>query len=115
MWENMTPSTELPRDFCTGIGPLQLDVVLVSFLFWREDEIRGEEIKERGKRKVSYLFDFIHFVDEEQVRRTRHWNCRWLVDQWSVAVIRRQDNVGKQIIDVISLHSNFLLNHVGSN
>ena len=28
-WENTTPSTELPRDFCAGIGPLQLGVVLV--------------------------------------------------------------------------------------
>ena len=28
MWENTTPSTELPRDFCAGIGPLQLAVVL---------------------------------------------------------------------------------------
>ena len=31
MWENTTPSTELPRDFCAGIGPLQLGVVLVLF------------------------------------------------------------------------------------
>ena len=29
MWEDTTPSTELPHDFCAGIGPLQLDVVLV--------------------------------------------------------------------------------------
>ena len=43
MWENMTPSTELPHDFCAGIGPLQLGVVLVffssqyfytKFIFW---------------------------------------------------------------------------------
>ena len=26
---NTTPSTELPRDFCAGMGPLQLGVVLV--------------------------------------------------------------------------------------
>ena len=32
VWENTTPSTELPRDFCAGIGPLQLSVVLVVFL-----------------------------------------------------------------------------------
>ena len=25
----MTPGTELPRDFCAGIGPLQLGIVLV--------------------------------------------------------------------------------------
>ena len=29
MWENTTPSTELLRDFCAGIGPLQLGIVLV--------------------------------------------------------------------------------------
>ena len=28
----MTPSTELPRDFCVGIGPLHLGVVLVRNL-----------------------------------------------------------------------------------
>ena len=33
VWENMTPSTELPRDFCAGIGPLWLGIVLVSFNF----------------------------------------------------------------------------------
>ena len=30
----MTPITELPRNFCAGIGPLQLGVVLVLFLFY---------------------------------------------------------------------------------
>ena len=29
MGENRIPSTELPRDFCAGIGPLQLAIVLV--------------------------------------------------------------------------------------
>ena len=29
VWENITPSTRLPLDFCAGIGPLQLGVVLV--------------------------------------------------------------------------------------
>ena len=33
MWENTAPSTELPRDFCAGIGPLQLRIVLVLHLF----------------------------------------------------------------------------------
>ena len=33
VWENTTPSTKLPRDFCAGIGPLQLSIVLVcSFI-----------------------------------------------------------------------------------
>ena len=31
--ENTTLSTELPRDFCAGISPLQLGVVLVSIDF----------------------------------------------------------------------------------
>ena len=35
VWENTTPSTELLRDFCAGIGPLQLGVVLFfSFLIF---------------------------------------------------------------------------------
>ena len=29
----MAPGTEFARDFCGGIGPLQLGVVLVFFLF----------------------------------------------------------------------------------
>ena len=29
----MSPGTEFARDFCTGIGPLQLGVVLVFFIF----------------------------------------------------------------------------------
>ena len=29
----MAPGTEFARDFCVGIGPLQLGVVLVSFIF----------------------------------------------------------------------------------
>ena len=33
VWKNTTPCTELPRDFCAGIGPLQLGVVLVSYYF----------------------------------------------------------------------------------
>ena len=32
MLENTTPSNELPRDFCAGIGPLQLGLVLVILL-----------------------------------------------------------------------------------
>ena len=27
-----TPNTQLPRDFCAGIGPLQLGVVFVSII-----------------------------------------------------------------------------------
>ena len=34
VWENTTPSTEFLCDFCVGIGPLQLGVVLVFFLLF---------------------------------------------------------------------------------
>ena len=30
----MSPGTEFARDFCAGIGPLQLGVVLVFFFFY---------------------------------------------------------------------------------
>ena len=33
MWENTTPSTELPRDVCPGIGLLQLGVVLLFTIY----------------------------------------------------------------------------------
>ena len=33
MLENTTTITELHHDFCTGIGPLQVGVVLVSILY----------------------------------------------------------------------------------
>ena len=32
-WENMAPGTEFARDFCAGIGPLQLGVVLVVLFY----------------------------------------------------------------------------------
>ena len=35
----MTPSIELPRDFCAGIGPLQLGVVLVFYIFIITDDM----------------------------------------------------------------------------
>ena len=32
VWENTTPSAELPCDCCAGIGPLQLGIVLVYLI-----------------------------------------------------------------------------------
>jgi len=40
--KNTTPSTELPRDFCAGIGPLQLGVVLVFHILSIENTINYE-------------------------------------------------------------------------
>ena len=42
MWENTTPSTELPRDFCAAIGPLQLGGVLVLLLAKLENKHNAE-------------------------------------------------------------------------
>ena len=38
----MSPGTEFARDFCAGIGPLQLGVVLVCFCFL--DQTNGHTI-----------------------------------------------------------------------
>jgi len=38
VWENTTPSTKLPCDFCAGIGPLQLGVVLVVLQFFKNED-----------------------------------------------------------------------------
>ena len=32
MWEHTAPGTKFTYDFCAGIGPLQLGVVLVFFI-----------------------------------------------------------------------------------
>ena len=48
MWENTTPSTELPRDFCARIGTLQLGVVLDDF---HDRLTRSHEIKKIVKNK----------------------------------------------------------------
>ena len=47
VWENTTPSTELPRDFYAGIGPLQLGVVLVllQFYLWTFTEIYVQSVR----------------------------------------------------------------------
>ena len=50
MWENTTPSTELPRDFCGGIGPLQLGVMLVFHIFTWPSQIEIEGATENKSR-----------------------------------------------------------------
>ena len=34
----MSPGTEFARDFCAGIGPLQLGVVLVHYIYYSNDK-----------------------------------------------------------------------------
>ena len=38
----MAPGTEFALDFCAGIGPLQLGVVLVRFPFSMDNNVQGE-------------------------------------------------------------------------
>ena len=53
VWENTTPSTELPRDICAGIVPLQLGVVLVSKLV----EIRSSYWMEKKQNFTGIFYD----------------------------------------------------------
>ena len=39
VWKNATSSAELPRDYCAGIGPLQLGVALVFSYFFRNADL----------------------------------------------------------------------------
>ena len=62
MWENMTPSTELPRDFCAGIGPLQLGVVLVLLLLYQTAliavlYIERDCVIDESKKAFCYYFN----------------------------------------------------------
>ena len=58
MWENTTPSTELPRVFCAGIGPLQLGVVLVLIISRciYKITLKSEKLIRRS-RKTIYITD----------------------------------------------------------
>ena len=56
MFENTTPSTELPRDFCAGIGPLQLGVVLVHYFFNTLNE--NAQIKKIAKQDTQNRLTF---------------------------------------------------------
>ena len=39
MWENTAPGTELTRNLCAGISPLELDIVLVFYLIKKKSTI----------------------------------------------------------------------------
>ena len=58
-----TPSTELPRDFCAGIGPLQLGVVLVSLLINQLMFTCTYNTHKRNNRIVHELRTALTFCD----------------------------------------------------
>ena len=56
MWENTTPSTELPMTFVPGSAPLQLGVVIVLNLWPREIFIQlGLEMAEISTDKAKVI------------------------------------------------------------
>ena len=56
----MAPGTEFARDFCAGIGPLQLGVVLVSIV------IVGKKVKN----------DRSHAIDSPRITKVILKNCQ---------------------------------------
>ena len=56
------PSTELPCDFCAGIGPLQLGVVLVVKMFIHEPDLPQDAPKKALRSSVLSLPCFIFAV-----------------------------------------------------
>ena len=56
----MSPGTELARDFCAGIGPLQLGVVLVVLIFMRR-EAKKKCGGEWGHRRLMVTFVVFYY------------------------------------------------------
>ena len=73
LWENTTPSTELPRDFCAGIGPLQLGVVLV-FLIFHIDVVS----------RLKYLRKKTVFKSHKIIGKMAAWR---ITDLWWITIL----------------------------
>ena len=52
----MAPGTEFPHDFCAGISPLQLGVVLVFFIFKVDVHPHGQVLLHRRLEVISNDF-----------------------------------------------------------
>ena len=68
----MSPGTEFARDFCAGIGPLQLGVVLVCVCFLRVPHMHHvlHELTLRLTRNL-YKTDFSLLFDDNPTRPGR--------------------------------------------
>ena len=64
MWENTTPSTELPRDFCAGIGPLQLGVVLVIQHTKIDKTSYMTSYKKKPRKHIVYVFKIRRYNED---------------------------------------------------
>ena len=85
MWENTTPSTELPRDFSAGIGPLQLGVVLVNII----DSL----LPPHSTQTISLLIHFTHKHKTDVCKREMFINIQ---NKWKMAVNEwKVSNAGK--------------------
>ena len=71
MWENTTP-TELPSDFCAGIGPLQLGVVLVFIRFkkYLQNQATSYFMLARNGLKLRFLV-----AEKKYVPSFRRWQA----------------------------------------
>ena len=64
----MSPVTEFARDFCAGIGPLQLGVVLVI-------DINHSHVSALAlKIPISYLDVRAAMMEKEHVPYSRYWD-----------------------------------------
>ena len=72
MLENTTPSTELRRYFCAGIGSLQLDVVLV---FIRFNLIANTILQLPHRHKKIFLY--VHAASEVAKYRFAYNQINW--------------------------------------
>ena len=71
------PSTELPRDFCAGIGPLQLGVVLVFLLFFFKPNTSTSLIS-KGKLLLYYgLSKMLTNTIRKSLIRSQHGNYQF--------------------------------------
>ena len=76
MSENRTPSTDLHRDFCAGIGPLQLGVVLVLLIFNPLERVLEKEHMSNKELVVTGSYSPLHSLKVSMRSPLRRLNSR---------------------------------------
>ena len=64
MWENTAPGTELPRDFCARIGPMQLGVVFVFLRSLKQLREPGFGYEKNRAHPCNYVWKNSHIYVE---------------------------------------------------
>ena len=86
VWENTTPSTDLPRDFCAGIGPLQLGVVLVYYYYLQTHYKNNTHTFVGGVwSECIWRVDMICSVSQVD-RRNLVGTFMFYMDEWSLSI-----------------------------